>query len=78
MDICPLFDARSILHNDNGTEFTAQVISNIKDFWLALVMVLGKPRHPQSHGCVEGTNGDIKDVYVAHLLLMTRVTGLQA
>ena len=67
MDIFPLFGAPSILHNDNGTEFTAQTISDIKDFWPALVMVLGKPRHPQIHGCVEGRNGDIKDVFVARL-----------
>ena len=53
MDIFPLLGAQAVLKNDNGTQFTAHVISEIKDFWPASVMVHGKPRHPQSQGSVE-------------------------
>ena len=56
MDIFPLLGAPAILQSDNGTEFTTHVISEIGDFWPALVMVLGKPRHPQSQGSVERAN----------------------
>ena len=53
MDIFLLLGALAILQSDNGTEFTAHIISEIKDFWPALVMVHGKPCHPQSQGSVE-------------------------
>ena len=56
MDIFPLLGAPAVLQSDNGTEFTAHVISEIRDFWPALVTVLGKPRHPQSQGSVERAN----------------------
>ncbi|XP_037788341.1 KRAB-A domain-containing protein 2-like isoform X1 [Penaeus monodon] len=45
----------------NGFEFTAKVISELKELWPQLIMVHGKPRHPQSQGSVERANGDIKD-----------------
>ena len=41
IDIFPL--SGSILQSDNGTEFTAHVILESKDFWPALVMVHAKP-----------------------------------
>ena len=62
-----LLSAPAILQSDNGIEFTAHVISEIKDFWPALVMVHGKARHPQSQGSVERANGDIKDMLVVWL-----------
>jgi len=37
----------------------------LKEMWPSLVMVHGKPRHPQSQGSVERANGDIKDMLVA-------------
>ena len=37
----------------------------MKELWPQLVMVHGKPRHPQSQGSVERANSDIKDILVA-------------
>jgi hypothetical protein len=65
LDIFLLFGAPVILQSDNGTEFTAQVITELKQLWPQLVMVHGKPRHPQSQGSVERANSDIKDILVA-------------
>lgn len=65
LDIFLLFGAPSILQSDNGSEFTAEVITELKEMWPSLVMVHGKPRHPQSQGSVERANGDIKDMLVA-------------
>ena len=65
LDIFLLFGAPAILQSDNGSEFTAQVIRELKELWLQLIMVHGKPRHPQSQGSVEGANGDIKDMLAA-------------
>ncbi|XP_064096547.1 uncharacterized protein LOC135208374 [Macrobrachium nipponense] len=44
LDIFLLIGAPSILQSDNGTEFTAEVITELKLFWPRLVMVHGKPR----------------------------------
>ena len=65
LDIFLLFGAPAILQSDNGSEFTAQVITELKSLWPQLVMVHGKPRHPQSQGSVERANSDIKDILVA-------------
>ena len=46
MDIFPLLGVSAMLKNDNGTQFTAHVILEIKDFWPASVMVHGN--HPSS------------------------------
>ena len=58
MDIFLLFGAPHILQSDNGSEFTAQIISDLK-LWPELVIVHGKPRQPQSQGSVERVNYDI-------------------
>ena len=47
-----------ILQSDNGREF-AGVVEELKLMWPELVIVNGKPRHPQSKGSVERSNGDI-------------------
>ena len=73
MDSFPLLGAPAILQSDNGTEFIAHVISEMKDFQPALVMVHSKPHHPQSQGSVERANGDIKDMLVAWLADDTRL-----
>ena len=65
LDIFLLMGAPSILQSDNGSEFIAEVIRELKVVWPRLVMVHGKPRHPQSQGSVERANGDIKDMLVA-------------
>ena len=67
LDIFLLFGAPQILQSDNGSEFTAQVIEELKLLWPSLIMVHGKPRHPQSQGSVERANADIKDMLTAWL-----------
>ncbi|XP_068229782.1 KRAB-A domain-containing protein 2-like [Palaemon carinicauda] len=64
-DIFLLLGAPVILQSDNGSEFTAQIITELRSLWLELSIVHGKPRHPQSQGSVERANGDIKDMIVA-------------
>ncbi|KAK4328712.1 hypothetical protein Pmani_000907 [Petrolisthes manimaculis] len=65
LDIFLLFGAPVILQSDNGSEFTSQVITELKEVWPKLTLVHGKPRHPQSKGLVERANGDIKYMLVA-------------
>ncbi|XP_064086079.1 KRAB-A domain-containing protein 2-like [Macrobrachium nipponense] len=65
LDIFLLFGAPAILRSDNSSEFTAHVITELKDLWPDLIVVHGKPRHPQSQGSVERANGDIKDMLIA-------------
>ena len=65
LDIFLLFGAPSILQSDNGRELTAEIIQELKTIWPTLVMVHGKPRHPQSQGSVERANGDIKDMLIS-------------
>lgn len=61
MNMFLMFGASQILQSDNGNEFTASVISELNLLWPDLLMVNGKPRHPQSQGSVEHLNYDIKD-----------------
>ena len=65
MDIFALLGAPVILQSDNGSEFTAAIIKELRDLWPELKLVHGKPRHPQSQGSVERANGDIKDMLIA-------------
>ena len=67
LDIFPIFGAPAILQSDNGSEFTAQVITELKELWPQLIMVHGKPRHPQSQGSVKGANSYIKNILVIML-----------
>ena len=67
MDVFQNFGAPAILQSDNGAEFTAKVINELKEFWPDLVIVHGKPRHPQSKESVERANSDIKDMLIAWL-----------
>ncbi|XP_068209311.1 KRAB-A domain-containing protein 2-like [Palaemon carinicauda] len=64
-DIFLLLGAPVILQSDNGSEFTARIITELRSLWPELSIVHGKPRHPQSQGSVERANGDIKDMLVA-------------
>jgi len=43
-----MFGAPHILQSDNGREFTASIITELKELWPELVIVHGKPRHPHS------------------------------
>ncbi|XP_068215891.1 KRAB-A domain-containing protein 2-like [Palaemon carinicauda] len=65
LDIFLLFGAPVILQSGNGSEFTSQVITELKGVRPKLTLVHGKPHHPQSQGSVERANGDIKDMLVA-------------
>jgi transposase InsO family protein len=56
IDIFTIFGAPHILQSDNGREFTALVIPELKLMWPELVIVHGKPRHPQSQGSIERSN----------------------
>ena len=60
-----LFGTPAIIESDNGSEFTAQVVTELKKFWSHLLMVHGKPRHRQSQGSMEHSKSDIKDMLVA-------------
>ena len=64
LDIFLLFGAPNILQRDNGAEFTASIISQLKDLWPECKIVHGKPRHSQSQGSVERASADIKDMTV--------------
>ncbi|XP_041357785.1 KRAB-A domain-containing protein 2-like [Gigantopelta aegis] len=65
LDIYLLLGSPSILQSDNGSEFTAQVITELNQMWPDLVIIHRKPRHPQSQGSVERANCDIKDMLIA-------------
>ena len=67
MDIFLMLGAPHILQSDNGSEFTASVITELKLLWPDLLLVHGKPRHPQSQGSVERLNADVKDMLIAWL-----------
>jgi hypothetical protein len=60
-----VFGAPHILQSDNGREFTAEIIKELKVLWPDLAIVHGKPRHPQSQGSVERSNADIHDMIVS-------------
>ncbi|KAK7102356.1 hypothetical protein V1264_020587 [Littorina saxatilis] len=65
VDIFTLIGAPVILQSDNGSEFTAFIIRELREIWPELKIVHGKPRHPQSQGSVERANSDIKDMLIA-------------
>jgi hypothetical protein len=52
----------AIFQSDNGREFTANIIKELKDMWPDCTLVHGKPRHPQSQGSVERGNCGREDV----------------
>ena len=60
VDIFSLFGPPKILLSDNGKEFVATVIKELANVWKGLIIINGRPRHPQSQGCVEGGNGDLQ------------------
>ncbi|GBL80571.1 SCAN domain-containing protein 3 [Araneus ventricosus] len=61
VDIFSLIGAPSILQYDNGREFANNVVTSLKEFWPALKIVHGKPRHSQSQGSVERAKQDIEN-----------------
>nr|XP_045590715.1 KRAB-A domain-containing protein 2-like [Procambarus clarkii] len=60
LDIFTLIGAPRYLQSDNGREFVAAVIHQLRtELWPKLILINGKPRHPQSQGSIERANGDI-------------------
>jgi hypothetical protein len=49
-----------ILQSDNGREFVAEIIEEVMKMWPDVVLVHGRPRHPQSQGSVERANQDVE------------------
>lgn len=51
-----VFGPPRLLHSDNGREFVASVITELKELFPDMAFVHGRPRHPQSQGCIERAN----------------------
>ena len=49
-----------ILQSDNGREFVAEIVQQVMSIWKDVVIVHGRPRHPQSQGSVERANQDVE------------------
>ena len=56
------FGQPRLLQSDNGKEFTAQVIKDLKIMWPGLIIINGRPRHPQSQGLVERGNSTLCEI----------------
>ncbi|CAF1589554.1 unnamed protein product [Rotaria magnacalcarata] len=56
------FGSCKILQSDNGKKFTARIIKDLKIKWPELVILNGRPRHPQSQGLVERGNSTLCDI----------------
>ncbi|CAF0800118.1 unnamed protein product [Didymodactylos carnosus] len=52
-----VFGPPRLLHSDNGKEFVANVIIELKQLFPEMCFVRGRPRRPQSQDCVERANG---------------------
>jgi len=53
------FGPCKILQSDNGREFTATVIKNLRNIWPGLIIINGRPRHPQTQGLMEKVNATL-------------------
>jgi len=60
-DLFFTFGPPRILHSDNGREFIANVITELKNLFPDLIFIRGRPRHSQSQGCIERANGILCD-----------------
>ena len=47
------FEPPKILHSDNGREFIATVITELKALFPEILFIRGRPRHLQRRGCIE-------------------------
>ncbi|CAF1429135.1 unnamed protein product [Rotaria sordida] len=56
-----VFGLPRLLHSDNGREFVSNVIMELKSLFPDMHFIRGRPRHPQSQGCIERANGVLCD-----------------
>ncbi|CAF4391972.1 unnamed protein product [Rotaria magnacalcarata] len=56
------FGPPKILQSDNGKEFVAKIILDLKINWPDLIIINGRPRHPQSQGLVERSNAVVQQM----------------
>ncbi|CAF1545405.1 unnamed protein product, partial [Rotaria sordida] len=56
------FGPPRILQSDNGREFVAKVILALTKLWPGLLIINGRPRHPQSQGLVERGNAVVQQL----------------
>ena len=56
------FRPPEILQSDNGREFVVRVILDLRKIWPGLVIINGRPRHPQSQGLVERGNSVVQQM----------------
>ena len=54
------FGPAKILQSDNGKEFVAKVVTEIGNLWSELVIIHGRPRHPQNLENPDRGNGDLQ------------------
>ncbi|CAF1185028.1 unnamed protein product [Didymodactylos carnosus] len=64
--LCYVFGPPRLLHSDNGREFVADVVQELKALFPGMCFVRGRPRHPQSQGCIERTNGVLTGALVVY------------
>ena len=67
MDVFLLFGAPTVLQSDNGSDFTGNIITKLKQLWPDMKLVQGNPRHPHGRWSVERANDDINDMLVVRL-----------
>ncbi|CAF1443538.1 unnamed protein product, partial [Didymodactylos carnosus] len=68
------FGPPHLLHSDNGAEFVAQVIVELKTLFPDMCFIRGRPRHPQSQGCIERANGVLNGLLLVVYGINTRVS----
>ncbi|CAF5046794.1 unnamed protein product [Rotaria sp. Silwood1] len=56
------FGPPRILQSDNGREFVAKVILDLTKLWPGLLIINGRPRHPESQGLVERGNAVVQQL----------------
>jgi transposase InsO family protein len=56
------YGAPVILQSDNGREFRNNLAYSLQKLWPGLKIIHGRPRHPQSQGSIERSNGDIQGI----------------
>ena len=66
-DIFSIFGAPSISQSDNGREFGNSVINELREMWVGLKLVHGKPRHSRSQASIERAKRDIKEMLTTWL-----------